>query len=130
MLTGLFASVVGWFLRKGIGTIVQQLGQARRDSVNAKTEQQKLESKERIAGLNVRLAIQQSENLPLGEITRFFIAFPFVIHINKVVLVDPIVCPLIYGVECSTDPLSVTMNTIMTGVVAFYFLMIAKSSFR
>jgi len=130
MLPVWVVSVGSWFLRKGIGTIAQQLGQARRDSVNAKTEHEILETKQRIAGLEFRLALQQSETLPLGEVIRFSIAFPFVIHINKVVMVDPIVCPLIYGVECLTDPLSVTMNTIMTGVVAFYFLIIAKSSFR
>ena len=125
-----FLPAIGsWLLRKGVGTIVQQLGQARKDSVNAKTETQKLETKERIAGLKSRLALQQSEKLPLGEITRFFIAFPFVIHINKVVLVDPIACPILYGVECATDPLGAVYQGIMATVVAFFFLKIAKDSF-
>ena len=124
----ILTAIIGWAAKIGIGTIARQLIEAKSNRESAETEREKLQWNAKIAGLEARLVLQQSETLPLGELTRFFIAVPFVIHINKVVLVDPIVCPL-FDLTCTTDPLGAVYQGIMATVVAFFFLKVAKESF-
>lgn len=101
----------------GFKGIAEQLATAYAAKTNAQTEQQRIAADERIRHLEAMQAIVVAEQGSwLTRWVRPAFAFPFVVYIWKIVLIDKV---LGWGV---TDPLSDNLTTILVTIVGAYFI--------
>lgn len=108
------------FLGVGLPAIISEITKERTKQLDAKTQQEKIASEERIKVLEARRdVIIQSQKEKVGEWVRLLWALPFIIYVWKLVLFDKV---LGWGV---TDPLSPTLEYILWTVLGGYFLLAA-----
>lgn len=108
------------FLGVGLPAIIAEISKERTKQLDAKTEQEKIASEERIKVLEARKdVIIQSQKERIGEWVRLLWAIPFIVYVWKLVLFDKV---LGWG---ATDALSPTLEYILWTVLGGYFLLAA-----
>jgi len=113
-MLGILGSIGTFFVKMGVGTIVQKLIQANVDKKNAETEEQRIAADIKIAQLEARAAVLAQD--PVAPWIRLGFALPVVWINAKLFIWDKI---LGWGV---TDALSQEMNWVMITIIGFYFL--------
>ena len=110
---GIFGILLSWL--NPLSTILGKIEEWEAKLLDAKTEQERIAARERIAALQVQASVAGH---PLDAIVRAFFAAPFVIYIWKLVVWDKI----ILAGHGTTDDLSNNLWYIAMTVVGFYFL--------
>lgn len=111
-------AVISKLLGIGIPAIIDSITKEKVKLADAKTEQQKIESKERIDILERKKEIiLNSQANKIGEWVRVAWALPFIIYVWKLLLWDKV---LGWGI---TDPLSPTLDYILWTVLGGYFVL-------
>ncbi len=111
-------AVISKLLGIGIPAIIDSITKEKVKLADAKTEQQKIESKERIDILERKKEIiLSSQANKIGEWVRVAWALPFIIYVWKLLLWDKV---LGWGI---TDPLSPTLDYILWTVLGGYFVL-------
>lgn len=110
------------FLGVGLPAILDQIAKERTKQLDAKTEQEKIASAERLKVLEAKKeVILKSQDERIGEWVRLAWALPFIVYIWKLLLWDKV---LGWG---ATDALSPTLEYIMWTVLGGYFILSATS---
>lgn len=118
-------SLILKFLGVGIPAILDQITKERAKQADAKTEQEKIASEERIKVLEAKKdIILKSQGERIGEWVRLAWALPFIIYIWKLLLWDKVMG---WG---ATDALSPTLEYIMWTVLGGYFLLSATTKLK
>lgn len=113
----MFAGVLAWLARGGLGGIANELRQAQKDRLDAANDANRLAAEKHIATIEARMEAQtRGEATWLPKLVRGMFALPFIIYLNKIIVWDKV---LGWGV---TDDLSDNAWRIFTVVVTFYFL--------
>lgn len=111
-------AVISKLLGIGIPAIIDSITKEKVKLADAKTEQQKIESKERIDILERKKEIiLNSQANKIGEWVRVAWALPFIIYVWKLLLWDKV---LGWGI---TDSLSPTLDYILWTVLGGYFVL-------
>lgn len=111
-------AVISKLLGIGIPAIIDSITKEKVKLADAKTEQQKIESKERIDILERKKEIiLSSQANKIGEWVRVAWALPFIVYVWKLLLWDKV---LGWGI---TDPLSPTLDYILWTVLGGYFVL-------
>lgn len=111
-------AVISKLLGIGIPAIIDSITKEKVKLADAKTEQQKIESKERIDILERKKEIiLNSQANKIGEWVRVAWALPFIVYVWKLLLWDKV---LGWGI---TDPLSPTLDYILWTVLGGYFVL-------
>jgi len=109
----------------GLPSIIEQITKERTKQANAKTEQEKIQSEERIKVLeSKREIILQSQKGKVEQWVRVAFAFPFIAYIWKLILWDKV-----FGLG-STDNLSPTLEYVMWTVLSGYFILSGLDRFK
>lgn len=111
-------AVISKLLGIGIPAIIDSITKEKVKLADAKTEQQKIESKERIDILERKKEIiLNSQANKIGEWVRVAWALPFIVYVWKLLLWDKV---LGWGI---TDSLSPTLDYILWTVLGGYFVL-------
>lgn len=125
LIPGLFSTVNG---------ITNAISNERLKLIEAKTDQQKIASQERINSLQAKrdVMIAESGSSKVNAVMRACLAAPVAIVLGKIYIWDKVIgsiagCSGILGqaVECSiynTDKLDPNLWNVITATIAFYFL--------
>lgn len=101
----------------GLPAIIAEITKERTKQLDAKTEQERIASEERIKGLEAkRDVIIKSHDDRVNNIVRLLWALPFIVYVWKLLLWDKV---LGWG---ATDALSPTLEYILWTVLGGYFL--------
>jgi hypothetical protein len=113
----MFASLLMWGAKLGVGTIVNKLAAAYQDKQNATTKQAEIAADERIKGLQARRDVLVAESTsPINAIVRTLFALPVAIYYGKLFLWDKV---LAWG---TTDALSIELQQVSWAIIGFYFV--------
>lgn len=105
------------FLGSSLPSIISQISEERKRQADAKTEQERIASDERIRQLEAqRDVVLASYGNRFNDVVRLLWALPFIIYIWKLILWDKV---MEWGV---TDPLSPVLEYILWTVLGGYFL--------
>ncbi|MDP3940086.1 MAG: 3TM-type holin [Deltaproteobacteria bacterium] len=120
-MLGLLANLFGG---GAISTIANKLADAYKAKQDALTDSARIEADAQIKTLEAQRDVLVAEAASGGPASwiRPLLALPFVLYIWKLVPVDKIACPIIFGNECATDPLSPQLTEIMMVVIGGYFI--------
>lgn len=115
---GNLISVLLKFLGVGLPAIINEIQKERTKQLDAKTEQEKIASEERIQVLEAKKnVILASYNDRFNNIVRFIWAVPFIVYVWKLIIWDKV---LGWG---ATDSLSPTLEYILWTILGGYFLL-------
>ena len=119
---GLIANLFGGGV---IGSITKALGNAHQASLNAKNTAERIEADKVISTLQARRDVLIAESRQKWNIIfRAFLALPFGIFVNKVIVYDKVL-----GLG-STDNLSADLWNLMMVVYGFYFVYETAALFK
>lgn len=109
----------------GLPAIVAEIAKERTKQLDAKTEQEKIASEERIKVLEAKKdVIIKSHDDRLNNIVRLLWAAPFIVYVWKLLLWDKVMG---WG---STDGLSPTLEYILWTILGGYFLLSGIDRFK
>lgn len=126
LLAGIASNVFGLFIG-GLPAILREIGKAKVDLANAKTEQEKAEIEERIRTLQVRAdALARQQQNPWTIVAQFLFVSPVAFYWFITVAWDKAMCKWSifawFEPSCTTDPLAPWQTTYMYMIVSFYFV--------
>jgi hypothetical protein len=121
----IFGKIVSWLLGGGVATITQNIREIRKDALEARNAQERINLESEIAVLENRRSVLIAEaKSNWNVIFRVVLALPFCIFIWKVIVYDKVL-----GLG-ATDDLSRDLWNLMLVVYGFYFVYETAALFK